>query len=223
MSSYLPPDSRAAAFQRVDARTLDALRAVRSLAPTASDVLEEMGWRLAVPAAHLPLRTGRPPIVGHALTVRYLPERTTAGHPERPHAPSHLAGSGLFDLASPGDVVVIDAQGSGECSVLGGIAARAAQAAGVAGCIIDGAIRDIDEVAETGLAVWSAAVTPRSGRHYLEVVGINGPIVCGGVQVLPGDLVLADQSGICFVPNGSLDEACARIIRAAAAERNAGR
>lgn len=216
---YLPPDRREPVFERIEASVLDALRAVPSLASTAADILDRMGFVLSVPARRIPMRSGTPPIVGHAVTLRYLPERRTVAELRSASSPSRLANRSVFGSAAAGDVVVVDARGIGDFSVLGGLAALDAVRVGIGGIIVDGAVRDIVEVREHGLAVWSAALTPTSGRHRLEAVSLNGPIACGGVQVLPGDLVMADESGIAFVPNEVARQACRAILDLAEAER----
>lgn len=100
-------------------------------------------------------------------------------------------------------------------SVLGGRAAAAGARARLAGAIIDGGIRDLDQIQATGFPVWSRWVTPITGKGRVEPVSINGPVSCGAVQVKAGDLVLADASGIVLVPNEIAEEIVERIFRVA--------
>ena len=90
---------------------------------------------------------------GHVLTLSYLPEQRGAANPTLRRSPSRLAHQRVFALARKGDVVVIDARGIDGVSVLGGVAADAARRAGVSACIVDGGVRDLDEIRETGLSV----------------------------------------------------------------------
>jgi 4-hydroxy-4-methyl-2-oxoglutarate aldolase len=152
---------------------------------------------------------------GHVLTLAYLPERRAISDPRLRRMPSRLAHHKVFELAQPGDVVVVDARGMDGVSVFGGMAASAARGAGVSGCIVDGGVRDLDEVLETGVSLWSRAVTPRTGKWRLEAMAINQAVLCGGVHVEPGDVAIADQTGICFVPADSAEKTLLRIVEVA--------
>jgi len=208
-------------FARVAPERLAQLRGVPGLAATASDVLDELGLRLAVPAGTLAPRGAGATVAGHAVTLAYLPERRTHRRALEESADPGLAHLTAFDAAAPGDVVVIDARG--DASVLGGMATHAALAAGVAGCIVDGAVRDLGEIRALGLPVWSRSVTPVTGKWRLQAVSVNRPVACAGVQVRPGDLALADETGVCFVPAelaGQVVERVLEVARREAAELN---
>jgi 4-hydroxy-4-methyl-2-oxoglutarate aldolase len=101
-------------------------------------------------------------------------------------------------------VLVVDAGGETETAVVGGLMGGLAKNRGIAGMIVDGAGRDIDELRDIGWPVFTRAVTPR-GTHTMfsrrkEDLSINVPIVCGGVVVNPGDMIVADEIGITAVP-----------------------
>ncbi|MGH2475010.1 MAG: RraA family protein, partial [Candidatus Limnocylindrales bacterium] len=114
--------------------------------------------------------------------------------------------------AQPGDVLVISAPVAGVASVLGGKAAAAASASGIVGIIVQGPVRDLDEIDATGLAVWSTAATPITGRGRMDAVEINGPVEVCGVQCVAGDVVVADRSGVVFVPATSFTELAAVVL-----------
>jgi 4-hydroxy-4-methyl-2-oxoglutarate aldolase len=191
-----------------DPQLVAALRGVTGLSSAFSDELDGLGYRTAVPAAALPpLRPGDLAI-GRAITLRYLPtRRLELGN-------GRLAHLSLFGLAAPGDVAVIVAPDGIDGSVLGGRAAAAAVRAGIVGCVVAGAVRDLDEIEESGLPLWTRARTPATGRGRLEAVEINGPVEVAGVQVLPGDVVVADSSGIVAVPSEHFAELARRILGA---------
>jgi regulator of RNase E activity RraA len=126
--------------------------------------------------------------------------------------PSRLAHLTAFADARPGDVLVVSAPPASRVSVLGGLAAAAAVAAGVAAVVVQGAVRDVDEIDATGLAVWSTAVTPITGRGRLDALEINGPVEICGVQVVPGDVVVADRSGVVFVPRDRFEVIADRLL-----------
>jgi 4-hydroxy-4-methyl-2-oxoglutarate aldolase len=218
---YVPTLLRKADFPRVSSDLLDEVRALSGAATTGSDVLDELGLALAVPSDVLRPRVGRGVIVGQALTVAYVPERRALSHPELRRSASRLAHHSVFAMAHNGDVVVVDARGTDAISVLGGMAAVRAHEAGVAAFVVDGGVRDLDELEKSGLAVWSRSLTPRTGKWRLEASSVNLPVVCGGVQVQPGDVVVADNTGVCFFPVEVAEKGLRRVLDIVAEERQA--
>jgi regulator of RNase E activity RraA len=122
----------------------------------------------------------------------------------------------VLDFAEPGDVLVFDNAGL-EISTWGGLASTAAKIKGIEGTIIDGACRDVSQTIEIGYPVFSRHITPRTGKTRLKMVELNAPVQCGGVRVNPGDIVVADQTGVVVVPapeaQGILDKALANEKR----------
>jgi 4-hydroxy-4-methyl-2-oxoglutarate aldolase len=219
---YEPDDIRTPEFERVAPALLDRLRACTGLTATVSDVLDELGWLTSVSCDVLEPR--HPPVasvVGQVQTLAYLPSRRHVLHDGHRETPSRLAHLVLYRLARAGDVVVIDARAETPISVLGGLAASAGTRLGLAGVIVDGAVRDVDQIATAGLPVWSRSVTPRSGKSRMEAVSVNAPVHCGGVQVAPGDLAVADATGICFVPVALVEDVASRVLEVAAEESDA--
>jgi regulator of RNase E activity RraA len=102
------------------------------------------------------------------------------------------------NLAQPGDVLVI--QGVPNMSNMGGISAQTGKRQGEVGAIVQGGVRDIAHSRTLDYPVWSSDITPVTGKWRLETVEINGPIQIGEVRVAPGDLVVADDTGVCFIP-----------------------
>jgi regulator of RNase E activity RraA len=209
---YRPEDTRPLAARAPDPGLVAALRTLPGLSSSVSDVLDSMGLRLCIPAATVgPIGRGRASgaVVGRVLTIRYLPLRGTPG-PDEPNG--RLAYGTAFDLAAPGDVVVISAPRDLAVSVLGGNAMAAGRAAGLAAAIADGFVRDVDELEAVGVPVWAAGVTPVSGRGRLEAVAVNGPIEIRAVQVLAGDVAVADGSGIAFIPSDRFEAVASRLL-----------
>jgi regulator of RNase E activity RraA len=85
---------------------------------------------------------------------------------------------------------------------------------GIAGALVDGAIRDVDEIRDLGFPVWSRGVVPRASptsvHGRFEPVQVNCPVVVGGLMIAPGDIVVADESGISLVPKSRALEVVAR-------------
>jgi 4-hydroxy-4-methyl-2-oxoglutarate aldolase len=104
-----------------------------------------------------------------------------------------------LQAVQPGEVIVIDAQGFLEAVMWGEICSMQALAAGAAGAVIDGAVRDIAEVIELGFPLFAAGITPGAGTGD-RLGEVNLPIQCGGVVVRPGDLIFGDLLGVVVVP-----------------------
>ena len=100
----------------------------------------------------------------------------------------------------PGHVLVGDAGGMTEMSSMGGQSFVSAKIRGLEGVVIDGAVRDVGEIRKYGVPTWCRGATPKTGKCRIEAMEINGPVVLAGIQINPGDLIIADDSGICAVP-----------------------
>jgi RraA family protein len=113
-----------------------------------------------------------------------------------------------IDLAQEGDVIVIDAGGDVTNAIMGEIMTYMAQAQKVAGFVINGAIRDADEIRACGIAMYAAGVTHRG--PYRDGPGeINVPVAIDGMVVHPGDLVLGDGDGVLSVPKQDVSDVLA--------------
>jgi 4-hydroxy-4-methyl-2-oxoglutarate aldolase len=213
-TAFAPTDVRPSDWPRLDPTLLARAAALPGLTPTASDVMEGLGGASVVSADVLRRRTTPARIVGQAVTLRYLP-KLRGGDDD---GGSRLAHSVVFDQCAAGDVLVIDAAGIASASCFGGMAALEAVRHGIAGTIVDGAIRDVDQMEAIGFPIWARAVIPRTGRSRLEAAQINAPVTCADCQVASGDLVLADASGVCFIPLDAAEHALAKIISVASLE-----
>jgi 4-hydroxy-4-methyl-2-oxoglutarate aldolase len=101
--------------------------------------------------------------------------------------------------AEPGDVLVVDAGGSLERGLWGAILSTAAAQRGIAGMVIDGAVRDCDEIAELRFPIFARGRNPST--PYSKIHGhVGRPVTCGGLQVHPGDHVYADGDGVVAIP-----------------------
>jgi 4-hydroxy-4-methyl-2-oxoglutarate aldolase len=119
--------------------------------------------------------------------------------------------------SQPGDVIVAATGGCVSAAVTGDLLLGVAKNRGVAGFVTDGCVRDLADLEALGLPVFAIGLTPNSpGRRGPGTVGL--PIVCGGVAVAAGDLVIGDRDGIVIVPRGRLAETAARLARVREAE-----
>ncbi len=100
--------------------------------------------------------------------------------------------------AWPGAVLIVDARGHEETAVWGGILVAGALARKISAVVIDGAVRDVAELRDSGVAVYARAVVP-NGPHKGFGGSVNTPIQCGGVPVDPGDIVVGDEDGVVVI------------------------
>jgi regulator of RNase E activity RraA len=121
----------------------------------------------------------------------------------------------VIEAARAGDVIVIDTGGA-RISTWGGMASYAARLKGVAGLVVDGGVRDLEEIVEFGFAVFARHLVPTTGRTRLKVEAIGEPVEIGSVGVAPGDLVVADGTGVVCLPAGRAAEIVALAERFAA-------
>jgi regulator of RNase E activity RraA len=208
------------AIERPSATTVAAFLALADMCSTVSDALDELGAGGAVAGDVLQPRVPGARVCGPAITIRYRPEGGSVGALVQRGERARLADRDLYGVGRPGDVAVFDCGGFGGASVMGGLSGRWARRLGIAGCVVDGAVRDLDAIRSDGVPVWSRALTPVSGKHRLAAVEINGETALAGVPVRPGDLVLADETGICVVPGAQIDAVLDVCRRAEEAERS---
>ena len=113
-------------------------------------------------------------------------------------ADRHLC-SAAIEAAQPGEVIVIEHHSRADCAGWGGILSRAAGMRKIAGVIVDGVCRDIDESRELQFPVFARGVTPTTARGRIIETGFNVPIDIGAIKVRPGDWVFGDGSGVVFI------------------------
>ena len=160
------------------------IAALRNIAVSLlSDNLHRSCGSLGIAPYHSPA-----PMAGTAVTVR-----TRGG--------DNLAVLRAYDYCRPGDVMVIDAGGDVTNAIIGGIMSFAAHALGLAGMVVDGAIRDVAEIRERTFPVYARGISHRG--PFKDGPGeINVPVTIGGMVVRPGDIICGDQDGLCaFSPD----------------------
>ena len=102
--------------------------------------------------------------------------------------------------AGPGDVIVVDAGGETDFALWGDILAQVALERGLAGLVVDGAVRDAGEIDRLGVPVFAAGVIPAGPRGKATQGEVGVPIRCAGVAVEPGDIVYGDRDGVVVIP-----------------------
>lgn len=131
-------------------------------------------------------------LAGPAFTVRCYPGATWA-----------LEKS--LELARPGDVLVVDGGGFSDAILMGGLMSTRAQNRGLRGVIIDGAVRDVDDIIALKFPVFSRHICPRAGT-FAEIGEWQTTICCGRLPIRPGDWIVADVSGVAVVPAEMIEQ-----------------
>ena len=161
-----------------------------------------MGRQAAIDAAIKPV--GRAGFVGPALTVKVPPGDNLMLHY-------------ALDLAKEGDVIVIDAGGDTSRAIFGEIMVHYLLTKKIAGIVVDGALRDKADIAQTGLPVYARGVTP-DGPWKNGPGEVNTPITCGGRTVSPGDIVTADEDGVLFIQQDDAEAVLLKVKKLMAGE-----
>jgi 4-hydroxy-4-methyl-2-oxoglutarate aldolase len=180
------------------AGAVERFKAISDPSGVISDVMDELGVPAGVIGASVlkPTIPGKV-IVGPALTVRNMLQRANPLEGAKKSV-NKMAEFEAHNLAEDGDVLVI--QGVPHMSNMGGISAQTGKRQGEIGAIVMGGVRDVAHSRAVDYPVWANEITPVTGKWRLETVEINGEIQIGDVRVASGDLVVADDSGVCFIP-----------------------
>jgi 4-hydroxy-4-methyl-2-oxoglutarate aldolase len=155
-----------------------------------SDAMDKLGLS-GVAAGIARMATDRR-IWGRVVTAKLEPDDG------RPAASRHL-GTTAIETAQPGDVVVMEQRTGIDAAAWGGNLSLAAQLRGIAGTIVEGPARDIDEAHGYGYPVFARSRTPHTARGRIVETGTNVEIIVGDVRVSPGDYVVADGTGVVFI------------------------
>ena len=140
-------------------------------------------------------------MVGHAFTLRYVPAREDVGMYAGLPTEETVQWLAVEEIGA-GDVLVIDARGDTRAASYGQILATRLHRRGVAGLVTDGALRDSPRFGEIGMPAYARAAHATTSGVIHHSVDTNVPIGCGGVLVLPGDVIVGDAEGVMVVPAG---------------------
>ena len=146
----------------------------------------------------LPTWPGCRKVCGSVVTMRMI---AAGAVPPKVHL-----GQAAIAAAQAGDVIVVDNAGRPDISCWGGVLSTGAKMKGIAGVLIDGDCRDIDDYVDLDFSVYARGPVVQTARGRAIEDATNVTIQFGSVQVNPGDAVLADRSGVCYIPGDRLDE-----------------
>lgn len=182
---------------------IDRFLALEDLSGTISDVLDKLGMRGVVGASILIPTISNSRIVGPAVTVRNVPQHLDSFESVSTNENRMTEIEGIFS-GDPGDVLCI--QGVRDTSNMGGIMAQLAKRQGLVGAVVDGGVRDVGQSRRMGLPIWSRDISPITGKWRCVTVEVNGAVSIAGITVRAGDLVVADETGTCFVPQHLIEK-----------------
>lgn len=144
------------------------------------------------------------PLIGPACTVRTYPGDNLMVH-------------AALDIAEPGDIIVVDTCGHFRSAVLGSLTAWKGKHRGLGGFLVDGVVRDVEGIRESGVPVCARGTTVIGPLHR-GPGEVNYPVQCGGVVVSPGDIVIGDSHGAVVIPASDAQTLLRRIEGAAGEE-----
>jgi len=175
-----------------------------------SDALDSL--QMSGAESGIPRRSTRQRIAGVVQTVK-LHDQSPAGGSKR-----HL-GTAAIESADNHTIIVVEQRTGIDCAGWGGVLANAAKVKGVRGVIMEGPARDIDEYEEIGFPVFSRFTTPHTARGRVYEQSFGEPIQVGEARVAAGDYVIADASGIVFIPAARVEEVIGIAEKIAEKER----
>lgn len=195
------PDGRVARLRQLDCCVL-------------SDALDALGLEGAM--SGVPRQSGDSAIAGRAVTLKVGQGAPPAG------APRHL-GTAAIELAGPDNIFVVEQRSGVDAGCWGGLLTRAAIAKGIAGAIMDGPVRDVDEASALNWPIFTRQLTLRTARGRVVELGTNVPVIFEGYSVEPGDYIAADRSGIVIVSPANIDAVLDKAETLAAKEAGMAR
>ncbi len=166
-------------FERVAPDTVTAISAF------ASSIIADVAGRRGAMDGRIAALTPTMRLAGPAFTIDIRPGDNLMIH-------------AAMAMAKPGDILVIDGKADRGTALMGSIMINACKKLGLGGVVIDGAVRDSEELCALGFPVYAICTNPNGPNKYAPG-RINWPVSCGGVAVQPGDLVLGDADGIVVV------------------------
>jgi regulator of RNase E activity RraA len=166
-----------------------------------SDAVELVTGKNGTMRHDMRLVTGKA-MVGRAVTALAKPATPEGATPAL--ATKHSVE--MIDEAKPGEVGVIVMEGTLDIAAMGNLMGTGAVERGMAGMVLDGAIRDVWDIRRMGLTVYARSTTPRTAVGHYATVARNVPVECAGVTVRPGDVIVADEDGVVVVPQERAEE-----------------
>lgn len=186
----------------LDAVAIETLKGVTTA--TLTTILLKKGLRNVWMRGAMPLRGDQERVVGQAFTFRFVPAREDLATPASWGSP--ISTRAAIEAMPEGAFAVIDAMGVSDAGVFGDILCARMVQRKAAGLVTDGVVRDLSGVLQTGLPVWCRGASAPPSVAGLTFVGWEETVGCGGVCVVPGDTIVADQDGAVVIPAALLPQ-----------------
>ena len=206
MAGYVAPDKKTMEL-------LDGFR--KCTASQVIDAMENIGLsdtNVSTAIDLEPLDRSLGTMAGIAVTIHEGPRRV--GRKEL-RLPRH---GDLMREMGPGQVLVIAGGGGSEYCSWGGLLHIEGSRRGFEGVVVDGVARDFGQIVSTKTAVYCRGTNPLADHFLAEVISIGEPVVCAGVHVKPGDFVVGDCDGVCFVPPEFAEDVLKEAVKKAGQE-----
>jgi regulator of RNase E activity RraA len=199
-----------------DARPADAILAQLQEIPasTLADAVDEVVGKRGFMNYDMRPIANTPRMAGRAKTVLYGP--LAENTPARALGPRYAVQ--IIDESGPGDILVA-ATHDLNVTALGGLMAATAKVRGMSGVVVDGAVRDVDQIEGVGLAVFARSISPSTLVGRATSLARDIPVVCGGVTVYPGDYIVGDRDGVVCIPAGQIQAVIRRSQEMEALEK----
>ncbi|MDX2048675.1 MAG: 4-carboxy-4-hydroxy-2-oxoadipate aldolase/oxaloacetate decarboxylase [Chitinophagaceae bacterium] len=172
---------------------------------SAATIHEALGKQGNLPSAIKPIAAGMK-VCGPAYTVKTMP---------RDNILLHRA----YAYAKPGDVIVANCSGFYEAGYWGDLMSLGAKTKGINGLVIDGCVRDADDIEAMGFNVFSRGLCIRGTSNHGDG-SLNEPIIIGDVLISPGDIIVGDRDGVVVVPQDTIEEVIEKATAREAKEEN---
>lgn len=167
-----------------------------------SDAMDMLGLQRRVMHGLYPISPTQPRTVGWAFTLKQIQRHPNSGKEKVLTKHAEI----VDHLAKPNDVLVIDVGGRMDIATGGAFVAKCAQLRGLNGFVIDGCFRDISDILPTNFPIHIKGVSPIKSSPELESIEVNMPVCICGVQIRPGDLIVADDSGVIAISPENVNE-----------------
>ena len=191
----------------------DELRNALTACSTATITMQllKRGLRATAMSGVAPLANGQGRVVGEAYTVRFIPMREDLSAPANLGARENPQRRAIEECP-PGAILVMDGLGNRNAGTLGDILAERLRVRGVAACVTDSAVRDAEAVVATGFPVWCGGRAAPPNNSGLAMGDLQTPIGCGGVAVIPGDVLVCDGDGVAVIPRTMVESVAADAV-----------
>ncbi|WP_108662153.1 ribonuclease activity regulator RraA [Acuticoccus kandeliae] len=192
----------------LDPKIVETLKTITTA--TLTTILLKKGLRNVWLRGAMPLKPDQPRIVGPAFTLRFVPAREDLATPASWGSP--ISTRAAIEAMPEGCIAVVDSMGVTDAGIFGDILCARMQKRGVAALVTDGVVRDLAGVLASGLPVWCSGAAAPPSVAGLTFVGWQETIGCGGVCVVPDDVLVIDSDGAVLIPQALLDEVVAEAV-----------